>query len=99
MVVQVAGVVAEFVDMRSHDLRHPIVLLQIHRQVGFGLVANFGQSGSFFFVVDGDANDIGTGIVHQVHERDGGVDVSGFGGGHRLDRDRVSSHRLSSSQF
>ena len=60
-----AGVVADLVDVRSDELGQAVVLLQIDRQVGLGLLADFGQGLGVLRAIDGDADDIGPGIVQQ----------------------------------
>ncbi len=89
MVVQVPGVVANFVDMRSDDFCQSIVLLQIDGKIGGRLLANVGQRGGVFLAVDGNSHDIGPGVLHQVNQRDRGFYVRRLRGGHQLDRDRM----------
>jgi hypothetical protein len=62
VVVEVARVVAELVDVRREPLGEPVVFLQINDQVCLGLLANLGDSVGFGTVVDGDADDVGTGF-------------------------------------
>ena len=90
MVIQVAGVVAELVDVRREPLGQPIVLLQIDDEIGRRLAANFGDRFGFGGAVDGDAHDVGPGRGERIHLRDGRVDVARRRGRHALHGDRVA---------
>ena len=65
VVIQVARVVADLVDVRRDQLRQPVVLLQIDRQVRLGLLADFGQGLGVLLAVDGDPHDVGARLVQQ----------------------------------
>ena len=61
VVIEVARVVAELVDVRGDTFGKAVVLLQIDDEVGLGLPADFGDGIGFGIVVDGDANHVGAG--------------------------------------
>ena len=61
-----ARVVAQLVDVRGDQLGQPIVLLQVDRQVGFGLAADFGERLGVLAAVDGDANDVRPGSTRSL---------------------------------
>ena len=89
VVIEVAGVVAELVDVRRESLGEPVVLLQVDDEVGFGLPADFGDGVGFGGAIDGDADDVGAGVDERVCLGDGGVDVARLRGRHALDGDGI----------
>src|SRR3954471_15808095 len=82
-----ARIVAKFIDVRRELFGEAIVLLQIDNEIRFGLLADFGDGVGFGRVVDGDADDVGTGIDQSVRLADRGVDIAGLCGRHTLDGD------------
>ncbi len=89
VVIKVSWVVADLVNMGRDDFGQTIVFLQIHRQIGRDLGTNLGQSRRVLLAVDGDSDNIGSRVLHQVHQRDRGIDIGRLGRRHRLDGDRV----------
>ena len=65
VVIEMAGVVADLVDMRRDQLGQAVVLLQIDRQVRRRLPANLGQGLGVLLAIDGDPHDVGPGVVQQ----------------------------------
>ena len=100
VVVQVPRVVPDLVDVGRNQLRQPVALLKIHRQVGRGLTANLGQGRRVFLAVDGDPHHIGPGFGQLVDERHRGIHILRRRGRHALhgnrmagaDLDRTNSH-------
>jgi len=86
-----ARVVAQFVDMRGDDFSEAVIFLQINREIGLGLLPNFGQSGGVLVAVDCDANDVGAGSVQGVDLLDSGVDVLRVRRGHALHGNRMAT--------
>ena len=90
VVVEVSWVVSDFVDVRSDLGNEPVVFLEVDREVGGGLLADFGQGCGIFIAIDGDPHDIGSGSVQVVDQGDRGGDIGRVGGGHALDGDGVT---------
>ena len=75
---------------RSDALRQPVVLLKVDDEIGVRpRSAHLGEGGDVLRGIDGDADDVGTGSLEQLHLTDRGGDVLRPGGGHRLDSDGV----------
>jgi hypothetical protein len=91
VVIEVARVVADLIDVRGDQLGQAVVFLQIDRQVRLRLLANFGQGLGVLLAIDSNADDIGSGLVQQVHEPDGGVDILRVRGRHALHGDRMAA--------
>ena len=77
--------------MRRDPLGQAVVLLQIDRQIGRRLPANFGQRLGVLLAIDGDPHDVGPGVVEHVHLADGRVDVLRVRGRHALHGDRAAA--------
>jgi len=91
-VMQMAGVVANLVDMRGDGGGQSVVLLQIDHQRRRGLPPDFLHRGDFPFVVDGDPYDPGAGAAQLLALRDGGIDVPCLGRAHALhDQRRIAA--------
>src|SRR5690606_15629613 len=98
VVPQVAGVVPDLVDVRRHDLREAVVLLEVHREVGVDRLhyprAHLGEGVDVLLGVAGDANEIRAGGVDQGHLPRRRLDVLGLRGGHALHGDRGAAAHL-----
>ena len=90
MVIQVPRVVPQLRDVRSDHFRHPVVFLQVDRQVGFGAAGNFDKGVGILAAVDGNADDVGPGLVEFVGLLRGGLHVLRARGGHALDGNRTA---------
>ena len=77
--------------MRSHHLRHPVILLQVNHQVRLRLPANLGQRLGVLATVDGDANHVGPRPPQVFGLGDRGVDIGGVRRAHALHGDRMAS--------
>ena len=88
VVVEVSGVVAELVDVGCHDLREPVILLQVHAEVGVGFGGDIDNREGIGGAVDGDPHHIGSGPFEVADLSGGGGDVAGRGGRHALHGDR-----------
>ena len=91
VVVQVAGVVANLVDVGCDLRAESVVLLQIDRKWGGGLLADSGERLDVFARVDGDADEVGAGGFEQLDLADRGLDVLRARRGHRLDDDGIAA--------
>ena len=89
-----ARVVPQLVDKRGDQLGQAIVLLQIDREVGFGLAADFGECLGVLAAVDGDANDVGPRLNEIVDLPRGGVDIRRLGRRHALHGDGPAGPNL-----
>ncbi len=90
VVIQVARVVAELIDMRCESLGQPVVFLQIDDQIGRRLAANLGDGFGLGRTVDGDSHHVGARGGQRVHLPDRRIDVARCRGGHALHGDRVA---------
>ena len=90
VVVQVAGVVAELVDVGRDAAGETVIFLQVDDQVGRGLAADFGQGVGVASAVDGDADHVGPGGDEVVHLGDRGVNVLRVRGRHALHGDGLA---------
>ena len=89
-VVEVPGVVPELLHERGDLLGEPVVLLQIDDEVRVRAGgADLGERRDVLRIVDGDADDVGTGLFEQLDLPDRGRDVDRARRGHRLDGDRM----------
>ena len=79
--VQMAGIIADLIDIGSHQRRQTVILLQIHRK--YGLTEDF-QGLNILLAVDGNPNDIRPGLFQNLDLTGGGVDIHGAGGRHTL---------------
>ena len=90
VVIEMARVVADLVDVRRDHFRQPIVFLQIDREIGRRLLAHGGQRFGVAAAIDGDAHDVGPGADKIVHLGDRGGDVLRGRGRHALHRHRMA---------
>ena len=91
VVIKMARVVADLVDVRRDDFGQPVVLLQIDRQVAFGLLANLGERlGVLAGCRRRCARHRPRRCMQRVDLRDGGVNVLRLRGRHALHGDRRS---------
>ena len=77
--IEMPRVVADFIDVWCDHRDQTVVLLKINRKIGGGLLANLRQRFGVFFTIDGNANHIGTRILHQLHERNGRFNILRLG--------------------
>ena len=89
VMIQMARVVADLVDVRGDVAGQAIVLLQVDRQIGLGLAADFGQRRGVLAAVDGDPHHVGAGGRQVVRPGHRGLDVLGVRGRHALHGDRM----------
>ncbi len=87
--IKMAGVVADFIDVRGDFFGESIILLQVDREIGGCLLANLSQGSRVLIAVDGDSNDAGTGLLKKIDESHRRVDIGGVGRRHTLNGDRV----------
>jgi hypothetical protein len=92
VVVEVARVVTDLVDVRR-DLRgEPIVLLEVDDKVRLGDASpDLRQRLDVLHAVDGDPDEAGPCFVEHPNLGDGRLHVLRAGGGHRLHDDRVAA--------
>ena len=82
--IEVAGVVADLVDVRGDRSRQPVVLLEIDDQVRARLAPDLGQRGDVLGAVDGHPDEVTTGLADRLRLLDGGLHVLGAGGAHAI---------------
>ena len=99
VMVQMARVVTDLIDVRRHQFRQAIVLLQIDGQVGRTLPADFRQGLGVCGAVGRDADHVGPGLRKRVTLLDRGVDILGAGGRHALNGDglMIADHHRADS--
>jgi len=103
VMVQVTGIVANFIHVGRHAFRQAVVLLEIDRQVGRTLPTDLRQGRGVCRAIGRDADDICPGLGQRLNLGDGRVDVLSMRRGHALDgdgllsadHDRSNSHRAS----
>ena|SRR5206468_5847716 len=91
VVIQVAGVIANFVDVGRDNGGESIILLQIDGQIGLGLPANFGESLGIAGTINGDSDNISASGMQLVDLLDRRRDVLRVRGRHALDGDWMSA--------
>ncbi len=100
VVVQVAGIVADLVDVRRHGFGQPIVLLQVDRQIGRRTPADLGQRFGIGSAVHGDPDHVSAGFGQALDLLDGRLHIARARGRHALhgdgmitaDRNRPDRH-------
>ena len=90
VVVEMAGVVSQFVDMRGHVDGEPVVFLQVDGEVGLRAGPDGGQGCGVGLAIDGDPHDARPGGMQGVGLVDRGGHVGGVGGRHALGSDGVA---------
>ena len=90
VVIKMARVISDLIDMRRHAFRETVILLQINRQIGLGLSPDFGQGLGVLSAVDRNTDHVRARVIQQIHQFHGRVDIGCAGGRHRLNRDFVS---------
>ncbi|MFT7633565.1 MAG: hypothetical protein ACI87E_004622, partial [Mariniblastus sp.] len=55
--------------------------------------------GGVYFTVDRNSDDVGSGVLHELDELNGGVNVRRFGGRHGLDSDWIGISNRDRSDF
>ncbi len=92
VVIEMARVVANFIDQRGHVGRQPVVFLQIDREVRVGAAAaDFSQCLAIAPRVGGDPHHARPRLDQLPHLRDGRLDVGRFRGAHALHHDRIAA--------
>ena len=89
MVIKVARVVTDLVDMRCDQLGEPIVFLQIDGEIGGRLPSNLRQGRRIGFAVHRNSHDVGPGLLKVVDQLQGRRHIASFRRGHALHGDRV----------
>ena len=90
VMVKVAGVVSNFIDVRRNQFGKLEILLQINRQIGRGLFANFCKSFCVLITVHSNTHDASASLAVRLGLSNCGVDILRFGGRHALNSDRIS---------
>ena len=91
VVIQMARVVADFVDVRGDIGHEAVILLQIDGEIRAGLAADFGERFGIFAIVDGNADDVGAGRFQIANLGDRGGDILRGRGRHALHGNRMAS--------
>jgi len=94
VVMQMAGVIADLVNVRRHEFRQTVVLLQIHGQIGGALPADLRERRGVLGAVSGDPDHIRSGRGQRLDLGHRGIDILSPRGRHALDRHglTVSDH-------
>jgi len=89
VMMEVTGVVPDFVHMRGNLGCQPVVFLSVHGEVRcvVGLAADLGQRSGVFVAVHGDAHNASPGFGQRGNLAYGRVNVLGAGGAHTLNHD------------
>jgi hypothetical protein len=97
VVVEVAGVVSQLVDVGRDRGRETVALLEVHDEIGRRLAPNLGQGRDVSQVVDRNADDVAPGRPDRFDLADGCLDVAGGCGAHALNGDRVGRSQRDSA--
>ena len=84
VVPEVAGVVADLVDVRGHALGEAVALLEVHHEAGLRLAPHLGERLDVLRAVDRHPDERASGPADGLGLRDGGVHVLGAGRAHAL---------------
>ena len=87
--IEMAGVVANLVDVRSDLDGQAVILLQIDRQVGLGLFANLGQGRGVLAVIYRDPHHVRARVEQRIDLADRGGDILRVRGRHALHGHRI----------
>ena len=82
--VEVAGVISNFIYMGGYQWSQSVVLLDVYRKYRLGSLPKSFQGLNILFAVYGNADDVGPGLLKNLDLPSRGIDIHSPGSGHAL---------------